>query len=57
MRALLARFREPSTYAALAAGFAALGVTIPNETLSAVAMAGVGLSTLAGIAIPEGRAE
>lgn len=50
---ILQRLKEPSTYAAISAALAAIGYNVPNETIQAVTMAGVGLASLAGILLAE----
>ena len=53
MRAFLVRFREPSTWAGVAAGLAALGVSIPGETWKAIVLTGTGIAGLAAVLLPE----
>ncbi len=48
-----ARLKEPSTWAAMAAGLAALGVNIPPGIWQGVVGVGTGIAMLAGILIAE----
>jgi predicted permease len=50
----LTRFKEPSTYAALAAAFVALGVALPPGLLETLTQIGTGIAVLLGMFIPEG---
>lgn len=50
---IAARFREPSSWAAIAAAMAALGVTVPVEIWQPVVHTGSGLAALAGVLLKE----
>lgn len=51
---VVTRLKEPSTWAALAAGLGTLGVSIPPGVWQDVVFAGVGLSTVLGVGFREG---
>lgn len=53
---LLARLREPSTYAGIGAVIAAAGINIPASTWTAMVQATIALAGLAAVLIPEGKA-
>lgn len=50
---LLARLREPSTWAALPSLALAVGVTVPGDAVGPVTQIGVGLAGLAGVLLSE----
>ena len=50
---LLARLKEPSTYAGLGAVLAAAGIHIPDATLSAGISAAVAIAGFAAALVPE----
>jgi len=50
---LLARLREPSTWAAIASAGAALGLSVPGPTWQIVVASGTGLAALLGFLLPE----
>jgi hypothetical protein len=50
---ILARLREPSTYAGLGALLAAAGIHLPDATLNAAISAAVALAGFAAVLIPE----
>jgi hypothetical protein len=50
---ILARLKEPSTYAGLGALLAAAGLHVPDATLSAAVTAAVGLAGFAAVLLPE----
>jgi hypothetical protein len=47
------RFREPSTWAGLAALIGLFGVNVPSETVHAVSDVGMALAGLAAVFLPE----
>lgn len=49
----LARMKEPSTYASLAALMGVFGVTMAGPELSAVSMVGAALAGILGMFLPE----
>ena len=49
----VARFREPSTYAGIAALLASLGVSVPSGWIQAVSALGVALAGAAALFLPE----
>jgi hypothetical protein len=51
----IARLREPSTYAALAAGLSTVGVTLSPGALQNLTLAGTALSVLLGVLLRERR--
>lgn len=53
MSYLIARFREPSTYAGIAALLASLGVSVPAPWVQAVSAVGVALAGAAALFLPE----
>ena len=50
---LVDRFKEPSSWSALAAGFAALGISVPGPVLQAVSYAGAAVCVLLGFLMKE----
>jgi len=56
MQYLIARFKEPSTYAGLAAILTAFGVGLAPEYWEAISSVGVGLAGLAAILLREREA-
>jgi hypothetical protein len=50
---LLARLKEPSTYAGLGALLAAAGIHVPDATLNAAVSAAMALSGFAAVLMPE----
>ena len=50
---LIARLREPSTYAGIAALLASLGVSVPSGWIQAVSALGVALAGAAALFLPE----
>jgi hypothetical protein len=53
MNALIKRLKEPSSWAALAAGLVVLGVNLDPGLLSKITTAGTGLAALAAFLMPE----
>lgn len=53
MNYLVARFREPSTYAGIAAVLASLGVSVPSPWVQAVSGVGVAIAGAAALFLPE----
>ncbi len=49
----LNRFKEPSTYAAIAAALIAVGLNVDDTVLQGVTQAGTGLAALAAILLKE----
>lgn len=47
------RFKEPSSWAALAAPLAALGVSVPSDYLRTASLLGAGICVLLGIIMKE----
>jgi hypothetical protein len=56
MNYLLARLREPSTYAGLAALLAAFGVTIAPEKMTAIVSLATALAGAAAVFLPDRKA-
>lgn len=56
VRYVLLRLREPSTWAGIAAGIAAIGWTLPAEQWSAIVQVGLGVAALAATFLPETKA-
>ena len=54
-RYLLARMREPATYASAAAVLGTVGVTAPPGVVQNVTLVGTGVAGLLGILLPEGK--
>lgn len=54
---LLDRFKEPSSWSALAAGLAAIGIVVPGEIVQAVALLGSGVCVLLGVVLREAPAK
>jgi hypothetical protein len=50
---LVDRLKEPSSWAAIAAAFAAFGITIPNDWVHAISLVGAGLASILGIVLKE----
>ena len=50
---LIARFREPSTYAGIAALLASLGVSVPAPWVQAVSALGVAMAGVVALFLPE----
>ncbi len=50
---ILARFKEPSSWSALAALLAIFGVNVAPETWQAIVALGGGIAALAGVLLPE----
>jgi hypothetical protein len=50
---MLARFKEPSTYAGLGAVLTAAGIHLPDAVLNAMVSAAIALAGLAAALIPE----
>ena len=55
MKTIFARFKEPSTWAGLAAVLAALGLGLPDALWQQVATAGMAVAGLIAMALPERR--
>ena len=53
---LVARLKEPSSYAGLGAVFATLGIHVDNATLQAAVQLLVAAGGLAAVLMPEGKA-
>ena len=53
MKYTIARLREPSTYATLAAMLGAFGLSVEPGVLQNLTLAGTGLSGLLGLLLPE----
>ena len=49
----LNRFKEPSTYAAIAAALIAVGLNVDDSVVQAVTQAGTGLAALAAVFLRE----
>jgi hypothetical protein len=52
---VLARLREPSTYAGAGAVLAAAGIHVPDATLNAAVSAIVAIAGLAAVLLPEAK--
>ncbi len=50
---LVDRLKEPSSWAAIAAGFAGCGITIPSEWAHALSLFGAGVCCLLGVLLRE----
>lgn len=50
---LVDRFKEPSSWSALAAGLGMIGVSVPSGLLQAVSLIGAGLCILLGFVLKE----
>ena len=50
---LINRFKEPSSWAALAAGLTGLGLTLPPGLVSGISYVGAGIACLLGFFMPE----
>lgn len=50
---LLDRFKEPSSWSAIAAGLGSLGVMLPPGIVQVISLVGAGLCVLAGILLKE----
>lgn len=55
MKTLAARLKEPSTWAAIFAALAAVGISIEPGLMQNITAAGAGLSGLLAFFIPEGQ--
>lgn len=53
MKAIAARFKEPSTWAGLGALLAALGIGLPEALWGQIAMAGMAVAGLIAMILPE----
>jgi|TARA_R110000824_G_scaffold5224_5_gene24288 hypothetical protein len=53
MQQLIYRFKEPSSYSAIAAVLAMVGVIIPNDLWQSLVMVGCGIAGAAGFWIRE----
>ena len=53
MKTIFARFKEPSTWAGLAALLAALGLGLPTELWQQLAAAGMAVAGLLAMVLPE----
>ena len=53
MQHIIARFKEPSSWAALAAGATSLGIVIPAGWVQTISLIGAGIATLLGIFLKE----
>jgi hypothetical protein len=52
---LIDRFKEPSSWAALAAGLAGIGITVPSQWVQVIAGIGSAACVLLGILFKEGK--
>jgi hypothetical protein len=52
---IIDRFKEPSSYASLGAGFAAFGVVVPAQWMQIVSYVGAGICLLLGVLLKEGK--
>lgn len=50
---IIARLKEPSSYAAIAAALAVFGVVLPESLAPLVTQAGVGIAALLAFFLPE----
>ena len=55
MKTIFARFKEPSTWAGLAAVLAALGLGLPAELWQQIATTGMAVAGLLAMVLPERR--
>ena len=53
MKNLIERFKEPSSYSAIAAVLAMCGIMIPSDLWQSIVMIGCGISGAAGFLIKE----
>ena len=53
MKALISRFKEPSSYSAIAAVLAMCGVMIPSDLWQSIVMIGCGVAGAAGFFMKE----
>ena len=53
LKGLLSRFKEPSSYSAIAAVLAMCGIMIPSDLWQSIIMIGCGISGAAGFLIKE----
>lgn len=54
---LAARLREPSSWAGIAAGIAAIGWSLPADQWGAIVQAGMGLAGLAAVLLTDRKPE
>lgn len=54
MKNIIARLKEPSTYAAFFTALAALGLSLDPGIIQAITAAGAGVAGLAAVLLPEG---
>ena len=53
MKALISRFKEPSSYSAIAAVLAMCGVIVPSDLWQSIILIGCGASGIAGFWLKE----
>lgn len=55
MKAIIARLREPSSWAGIAALLGVFGIQIAPETMTGIVQAGTGLAAVAAIVLREAK--
>lgn len=54
---LIDRFKEPSSWASLAAGLGVIGVTVPSNIVQGISLVGAGICVLLGFFLKEGASQ